>query len=57
MAEWLNAPVLKTGILERVSGVRIPVLPHIVVCWKMIDTRVSLADKPSCLGGDEYETG
>jgi hypothetical protein len=28
MAERLNAPVLKTGILETVSGVRIPVSPH-----------------------------
>ena len=27
MAEWLNAPVLKTGVLERVSGVRIPLSP------------------------------
>jgi hypothetical protein len=30
MAERLIAPVLKTGILERVSGVRIPVPPQIV---------------------------
>ena len=29
MAERLNAPVLKTGILETVSGVRIPVSPQI----------------------------
>ncbi len=29
MAEWLNAPVLKTGVLERVSGVRIPLSPPI----------------------------
>ena len=29
MAEWLNAPVLKTGVPERVSGVRIPILPQI----------------------------
>ena len=28
MAERLIAPVLKTGILEKVSGVRIPVPPH-----------------------------
>jgi hypothetical protein len=27
VAEWLMAPVLKTGIPERVSGVRIPSLP------------------------------
>ena len=27
MAEWLNAPVLKTGIRESVSGVRIPIPP------------------------------
>ena len=27
VAEWLMAPVLKTGILERVSRVRIPPLP------------------------------
>jgi hypothetical protein len=27
LAEWLMAPVLKTGILERVSGVRIPRSP------------------------------
>jgi hypothetical protein len=27
VAEWLMAPVLKTGVLERVSGVRIPPLP------------------------------
>src|SRR6185437_7299002 len=27
VAEWLMAPVLKTGIPERVSGVRIPPLP------------------------------
>jgi hypothetical protein len=26
VAEWLKAPVLKTGVLERVSGVRIPPL-------------------------------
>ena len=28
VAERLNAPVLKTGILERVSGVRIPPPPQ-----------------------------
>jgi len=28
VAEWLNAPVLKTGISERVSRVRIPPPPH-----------------------------
>jgi hypothetical protein len=28
MAEWLNAPVLKTGERESVSGVRIPILPQ-----------------------------
>ena len=27
VAEWLMAPVLKTGVPERVSGVRIPSLP------------------------------
>jgi hypothetical protein len=27
VAEWLMAPVLKTGIPERVSGVRIPPSP------------------------------
>jgi hypothetical protein len=27
VAEWLMAPVLKTGIPERVSGVRIPSSP------------------------------
>ena len=27
MAEWLKAPVLKTGNTERYSGVRIPLLP------------------------------
>ena len=27
MAEWLMAPVLKTGIPEKVSGVRIPLSP------------------------------
>jgi hypothetical protein len=27
VAEWLMAPVLKTGVPERVSGVRIPPLP------------------------------
>jgi hypothetical protein len=27
LAEWLMAPVLKTGIPERVSGVRIPHSP------------------------------
>ena len=27
VAEWLKAPVLKTGIPETVSGVRIPSLP------------------------------
>src|SRR6266567_4042584 len=27
MAEWLKAPVLKTGIRETVSGVRIPLSP------------------------------
>lgn len=31
--------------------------PKIVVCWKMICTCANLADKPSCLGGDEYEIG
>ncbi len=29
VAEWLMAPVLKTGVPERVSGVRIPPLPPI----------------------------
>jgi hypothetical protein len=28
MAEWLNAPVLKTGVLLKVPGVRIPILPQ-----------------------------
>ena len=30
MAEWLMAPVLKTGVPERVSGVRIPPLPPLI---------------------------
>ena len=37
MAEWLNAPVLKTGIVERLSGVRIPVPPHILVLQDRIE--------------------
>ena len=28
LPEWLNGTVLKTVILETVSGVRIPELPH-----------------------------
>jgi hypothetical protein len=33
VAEWLMAPVLKTGIPERVSGVRIPPSPpYILEC-------------------------
>jgi hypothetical protein len=28
MAEWLNAPVLKTGMSERASRVRIPLSPQ-----------------------------
>src|SRR5260370_27461755 len=31
VAEWLMAPVLKTGIPERVSGVRIPPSPPLFV--------------------------
>ena len=30
VAEWLMAPVLKTGVPERVSGVRIPPLPPLI---------------------------
>ena len=30
VAEWLMAPVLKTGIPERVSGVRIPPSPPVL---------------------------
>lgn len=30
LPEWLNGTVLKTVILERVSGVRIPELPQIL---------------------------
>jgi hypothetical protein len=30
VAEWLMAPVLKTGIPERVSGVRIPPSPPLL---------------------------
>ena len=30
VAEWLMAPVLKTGVPERVSGVRIPSLPPLL---------------------------
>jgi hypothetical protein len=28
MAEWFNAPVLKTDVPVRVPGVRIPILPQ-----------------------------
>jgi len=31
LAERLNAPVLKTGIVERLSGVRIPDSPHFIL--------------------------
>src|SRR5580704_6753432 len=31
LAEWLMAPVLKTGIPERVSGVRIPHSPPVLL--------------------------
>ena len=30
MAEWLNAPVLKTGVSETGPGVRIPLSPPII---------------------------
>ena len=41
VAEWLMAPVLKTGVPERVSGVRIPPLPpyslsNSVLCRKFL---------------------
>ena len=40
VAEWLMAPVLKTGIPERVSGVRIPPSPPLpldcLTCLAMI---------------------
>src|SRR6202167_3071010 len=39
VAEWLMAPVLKTGVPERVSGVRIPPLPPL----HGADARCSLA--------------
>ena len=41
LAEWLNAAVLKTVILERVSGVRIPRSPQmniISICLLIIYT-------------------
>ena len=44
VAEWLMAPVLKTGVPERVSGVRIPPLPpfrlrFVLFCRKNLETR------------------
>jgi hypothetical protein len=39
VAEWLMAPVLKTGIPERVSGVRIPPSPPVL--WSSVQVRSS----------------
>jgi hypothetical protein len=44
VAEWLMAPVLKTGVPERVSGVRIPPLPpfsllFVILIQKNLETR------------------
>ena len=37
LPEWLNGTVLKTVILETVSGVRIPELPHpSISCWAQV---------------------
>ena len=36
MPEWLNGTVLKTVILERVSGVRIPVSPQFIFIGMML---------------------
>ena len=44
VAEWLMAPVLKTGIPERVSGVRIPPSPPLLLlsgtCKSVIPTLI-----------------
>jgi hypothetical protein len=38
VAEWLMAPVLKTGIPEKVSGVRIPPSPPVLSSrWSRVD--------------------
>ncbi len=49
MAEWLNAPVLKTGILKGIWGSN--------PCFSAHCKVLELADKPSCLGGGEHEIG
>ena len=36
MAEWSNAAVLKTAEPETVPGVRIPLLPPLLLCLKLI---------------------
>jgi hypothetical protein len=42
VAEWLMAPVLKTGIPERVSGVRIPPSPPDSLVVKQLGAFASL---------------
>ena len=49
MAEWLNAPVLKTGILKGIWGSN--------PCFSANCKVMKLADVPSCLEGDENEIG
>ena len=36
VAEWFKAPVLKTGVPARVSWVRIPPCPLVVVCSVLV---------------------
>jgi hypothetical protein len=44
VAEWLMAPVLKTGVPERVPGVRIPPSPPLYRClWSGKDAQESAA--------------
>ena len=46
MAEWLNAPVLKTGIPKGIWGSN--------PCFSAYCSVMKLADIPSCLGGGEH---
>src|SRR6185312_8943189 len=50
VAEWLMAPVLKTGIPERVSGVRIPPSPPCMLRLRFASGVRIPPSPPECFG-------
>ena len=51
MAEWLMAPVLKTGIAERLSGVRIPPSPP----RSLLSASLSRLSAETCESSGQFE--